>query len=64
MEEKELTPEEKTKALTEFYARHFSAMVEFKKRHPNKELPATWSPHLKKYIWVNRAERRKAKIRL
>ena len=41
MNEKDLTPEEKEKALVEFGAHYLTAVVEWRKRHPNKELPAT-----------------------
>lgn len=50
MNEKDLTPEEKEKALVEFGAHYMTALVDWKKRHPGRDLPATWSPQLKNYI--------------
>jgi hypothetical protein len=63
MNEKDLTPEEKEKALVEFGAHYMTALVDWKKRHPGRDLPATWSPQLKKYVWVNRADRRRLGVK-
>lgn len=59
MNEENLTEEEKQKALVEFGAHYLTAIVEWRKRHPGKEMPATWDSNLKKYVWVNRKDRRR-----
>lgn len=37
MNEKDLTPEEKEKALVEFGAHYMTALVDWKKRHPGRD---------------------------